>query len=276
MTNVMDQVRPPAAAAPGRTPAGVRALWKVVAAVFVVAGIGWGTFSVVTVLAHEERVETSSYPAAALRSIDVSNSSGSVRIIATDGDTIDVRAEISEGLRATGERQEVIGDVLELRGTCPNVGSDWCRVSYTISVPRSLDVVVDADDGSVEVTGTAGAVDLDTDNGSVEVSGLTGEFRASNDNGRIEASGLRSPIVEADTDNGRVSLQFVAAPTRVVASTDNGSVEVVVPDDGEHYDLDMETGNGSRDQDVLIDSSSSRSIFIRSDNGSVAARTATS
>ena len=39
-----------------------------------------------------------------------------------------------------------------------------------------------------------------------------------------------------------------------MATSDNGSVEVVVPDDGEAYALDMSTDNGSENQDIRVDS----------------------
>ena len=166
--------------------------WKVFAAVLVVAGLAWGTYNVVVVLAHEERVETESFPAASLTAIDVRNSAGSVRVVATDGETVDVRAEISDGLRSTGERREVVGDVLELRGSCPNIGSDWCRVSYEISMPRTMALDrprrrrVDRRrraqrDRSTSTATTArsrcvassGALRLSTDNGRIEGTDLT-------------------------------------------------------------------------------------------------------
>ncbi len=180
-----------------RTPSGVRGLWKVFAAIMVLGAFVSGTFQIVTLLAHEERTEESSYPAAGIARIDVSNSTGSVRIVGTETDTIAVTAEISDGFRATGESQEVVGDTLELRGTCPNFGSDWCRVTYEIRVPAALDVHVDTDDGSIALDG------------------LTGSLQATNDNGRIEGTNLRSETATADTENGRIELTFVAAPSNV-------------------------------------------------------------
>ena len=259
--------------APQRSRSGVRGLWKVFAALMVIGAFVSGTFQIVTLLAHEERTVETSYPAAGITGIDVATATGSVRVVATEGDAIEVTAEISEGFRSTGEFQEVVGDTLELRGTCPNFGSDWCRVSYEISLPASLDVRIDADDGSVDVIGVAGDVDVDNDDGSIELTGLDGTLTASNDDGRIVGEDLRSANVTADTDDGRVSLTFAAAPTSVVATSNNGSVTVVVPDDGEAYRLDMQTDNGSRDEAVRTDPSSPRSIVIRTDNGSVAART---
>jgi hypothetical protein len=248
--------------------------WKVFAAVFVVVGLVWGAYNVVVLLAHSTRTENESFPAAGLTAIDVDNSAGSVQVVATDGDTVEVVAKISEGLRATGESREVVGDVLELRGTCPNFGSDWCRVRYEIRAPRSLALTIDADNGSVDLSGFEGPVDVDSDNGSIEVDSLSGPARLSTDNGRIEGRDLRTPTVTADSDNGRVTLMFAAAPTTVVATSDNGSVEVVVPDDGEAYNLELSTDNGSRNQDILVDPSSPRTIRVDTDNGDATARTA--
>ena len=259
---------------PPRRNRAVRILWLIFGAVLFVGALTWGAYEVVSIVSHEERTEINTYPAAGLTTVDVGNRSGSVRVVATDGDEVVVRAEISEGLRATGERHEVVGDVLELRATCPNFGSDWCGVSYELQVPRDLALVVRADDGSVDVTGMTGVVDINADNGSVELTGLSGTIRASTDNGGVEGFDLRSPAVTVDSDNGSVSLEFTEAPTTVVATTDNGSVEVVVPADGAAYRVDVQSDDGSETDEVLEDPASPRSITIRTDNGSATARTA--
>jgi hypothetical protein len=266
----------PGATPPARTPSGVRVLWKLFALVLVVPGIAWGAYNVVTVLAHEERVETSTYPAAGLTSIDVHSAAGSVRIVGSERSTIDVRAEISEGLRSTGERQEVVGDQLQLRSSCPSIGSDWCRVDYEIAVPRGLAISIRANTGRVTVTDTTGTVEIDNDDGTVELIGLSGAIRATTDNGGIRASDLTSSTVGVDTDNGSVSLEFAAAPTTVTATTDNGSVEVVVPADGEAYRLVISTDNGGQTAEIPTDPTSPRSITLGTDNGHVTARTTAS
>ena len=159
-----------------------------------------------------------------------------MRITTTDADEVVVRARISEGLRRTGEEQQVVGDTLQLRASCPNFGSNWCAVDYTLEVPRHLALVIRTDDGP------------------------------------IEGSDLRSATVDADADHGRVSLAFAVPPEAVRATTDHGSVEVVVPDDGTAYRLDVETDHGERVEDVPIDSSSARSITIRTDHGDASVR----
>ena len=160
MTNLIDS-RPTGPAAPlpppgppprptRRTPAAVRVLWKVFAGILIAAALVWGPYSVVTLLAHEERVENSSYPAADIARVELASENGSVDVIGADVTTIEVRAEISDGLRKTGESQEVVGDTLFLRSTCPNFGSDFCWVNYEIRVPRDMELDISNDNGSID------------------------------------------------------------------------------------------------------------------------------
>lgn len=249
-------------------------LWRILAGVLVVAGLLWGTYNVITLLAHEERVETERFAADDVEHLAVDTANGSVTIVAADTDEISVRADISEGLRSTGERRAIVDGVLELRATCPAIGSMFCSVDYEVRLPRDVPITVHADNGRIEVTGSEAAVRLDGDNGTLELSDLSGPLDVSTDNGRVEGRGLRSERVRADSDNGRVVLEFATAPSHVEATTDNGSVEVVVPDDGEAYQVTINTDNGSENLDVRTDPASTRMLILDSDNGSVTARTA--
>ncbi len=259
---------------PRRTPAGVRFLWKLFAAILVLGTITWGPYQLVTLLAHEERVEEQTFPAAGLATLQVGGSSGSITITGSDTESVHVRAEISDGLRHTGESREVVGDTLQLHNTCPNFGSDWCHVNYEISVPRRLAVVVNSDDGSVDLSGTTGPVNIQTDNGAVDLADLTGDVRVASDNGRVTAARLRSQTATADTDNGRLTLEFAVAPTNVVATADNGRITVVVPNDDTAYRVETETDSGSENVSVPTDGASTRTITARTDNGSITIRPA--
>lgn len=283
MTNLID-ARPTGPAAPlppprpaprrtRRSPYGVRVLWKVFAGLLVVSALVWGPYQVVTLLAHDERVETETFPAAGIVRLEIDGSSGSVDVEASDRDTIEVRVEISDGLRRTGESREVVGDTLQLHSACPNFGSDFCWVDYQVRVPRGLELLVDGDNGSINVTGSDAPITIDGDNGSIRLSDVSGPLQLATDNGRVEATRLRSSTVTADADNGRVQLEFAAAPTTVVATSNNGRVEVVVPNDGTAYRVDVRSNNGSENVDVPTDPTSGRSITLRTNNGSATART---
>ena len=50
--------------------------------------------------------------------------------------------------------------------------------------PPTSRVVVDSDDGRVDVSGIDGPVDVDTDNGSIELADLSGAVQRATDNGR--------------------------------------------------------------------------------------------
>ena len=247
--------------------------WLAVGGVLAVGSVGWAGFNIVTVLAHEERTEVKQYDVADVMVIDVENSSGPVTIEGSAGlDEITVTAHISDGLRETGESQQLVDGRLELRGSCPNIGSDWCEVEYTIQVPRDIEVVAATDNGKLEVRGVDGTVDLSADNGGVEVDDVTGDMTVGSDNGSINASGLTSDSVTAETDNGSLTIELLEPPTVVDARSDNGSVEVILPDTEDLYALDISTDNGEVSRNIRTDPESSRRITIETDNGDATVR----
>jgi DUF4097 and DUF4098 domain-containing protein YvlB len=247
--------------------------WRAVGGVLALGTVAWGGFNTVTLLAHEERMEITRYDASSVRAIDVENSAGSVTIEGSaERDEITVTARISEGLRETGERQSVIDGRLELRASCPLLGGDWCRVSYRIEVPADVAVRVDTDNGRIELRGIDGPVDLDADNGRVEVVDVAGDLSVAGDNGSITATELRSDSVVAETDNGSLTLEFAESPESVDARSDNGNVEVILPNTPDDYNLDISTDNGEESRDIRHDPTSTRRITIETDNGNATAR----
>jgi hypothetical protein len=247
--------------------------WRVVGGVLAIGTVGWGAFNVVEVLAHGERTEVTTYDAADVRVIDVRNSAGSVTIEgSSERDEVTVTARISDGLRETGESQQLVDGRLELRGSCPLIGGTWCDVDFTVEVPSDVEVRVDADHGRVRVTQIDGPLDLDTDNGSIEVADVGGRVTVRTDNGSIDASGLRVDTVTAAADNGSILLEFVEPPQTVEARSDNGNVEVVLPDTEDFYNLDMSTDNGEETREIRTDPTSPRRITIETDNGDAIVR----
>ena len=90
--------------------------------------------------------------------------------------------------------------------------------------------------------------------------------------GSVIGTGLRSAAVDADSDNGSVRLTFAEPPRNVEATTDNGSVEVVVPDDDTTYLVDIDSQHGSTDIGVRTDPDSDRLVRGRTQNGNVTVR----
>lgn len=221
-------------------------------------------------LAHEERTTTTEHSAQGVRAVDVRVENGAITVVGTTDDTIRVTARISDGLRATGESQTVVGDVLELRGGCPVVFTSFCNVAYTVEVPADLAVTARTNNDDITIDGVLGTIDARSGNGRVEVRGAgTQPLRLGTDNGRVVGIDLRSASVDASSDNGTVELSFRDAPDHVRASTDNGSVRIAIPDDGGSYLVEVDTDNGSASAPIRTDPNATRTITGRSDNGDV-------
>lgn len=250
----------------------VRLAWLIPGGLLAIASLLWGTFNVLSVLAHEEHSTTTSFAADGVASLHVATENGSVRIDTGDVSTIIVTADISSGWKESEVDQQVVDGVLRLRGTCPWIGSPWCSVDFTVTVPPDRSVVVDGSNGAITVRNTTGAVDVDNENGSITLDGLTGRIRVASDNGSITGRRLTSAIVDANTDNGRVDLSFAEPPDSVTGRTSNGRIEIAVPDTDVAYRVDMRTANGSTDNGVRTDPVSDHIVDLQSDNGSIIVR----
>jgi hypothetical protein len=293
MTTTIDDrttTRPVPDRADASRPARGRALWVACGSVLLVAALAWGTFSVVELLAHEERTERFVVPAAGLTRLDVDNDAGSVRIVGTDGDEISVEADVSVGVRDTGFSHEVVDSTLQLSGSCPIIGSRWCGVSYRIEVPRRLDievtsddgrvdvrnidggVVIDSDEGRVDVRNVDGDVVIDSDDGRVELIDVAGTIEVDGNNGRIVGRDLSGTVVDVSTDNGGIDLEFTAAPDRVRANGDNGSIDIAVPRIDEGYSVIADTENDESNVEVDDNPESPHIIAVETDNGSITVR----
>ena len=267
MTPMTEPILSRAQAAPPSR--GVRLAWLIPGAILAVAALGWGTYNVLTLLAHEERTERAVFAADEVRSIDIANENGFVHVTGADTDEIVVTAEISDGWTSTDVGMHVVDGVLEVRGSCSVLGNPWCSSDFTVVVPADLPVRVDASNGSVEASGLHGSVDLDTDNGHIEFADVSGTIKVTNDNGRIVGRRIGASTVAASTDNGRIELTFAEPPDDVRARSRNGRIEVAVPDDEVIYRVELATGNGSQHIGVRTDPASPHTIDLATRNGSV-------
>lgn len=251
----------------------VRTAWKILGSLFAGLLLLFGTMQVAVALAHEEYTDTDSFDVADVAVVDIHNSAGSVRVSPAppEADTIEVVAEVSDGLRETGHSEELDDDRLMLRASCPIFGSHFCDVDYVLQVPAEVQLVVRAKD-TVTVSDMAGGVDLESTN-SVEVAGLTGPARLRAVDGSVRATDLRSDVVDASTISGAVIVDFDRAPRSVRAENIDGDVEVIVPNDPEvAYRVDASTVDGDTSTDILNGPQGDRSIVARTISGDVRIR----
>ena len=235
--------------------------------------LGMGTVQAVAQLAHEEETIVRRLDGADVRTVDIDNGAGSVRVVGTPGDEVTIRARVSHGLRSTGHDERLEGDRLVLDASCPLFASNFCSVSYTVEVPQGVSVRIHAE-ASIRVADIAGDVVADTSNGRIQADRIGGDVRLDSANGRVVGTDLESATAHAASDNGAVELEFLEPPRTVVADSDNGSVEVVLPDTPDDYILDTSSDNGGlfRMPRRRRDPDSERTVTASSDNGDVTVR----
>jgi DUF4097 and DUF4098 domain-containing protein YvlB len=245
-----------------------RGWWRAlgsVAAVFILAMV---VLQLLSLFARSTETVRSVHPVDRVDGLEVLAANGDVRISAVDRDDVLVVAEVSHGLAHTRTEVEVVDGMLTASEDCPILVGD-CRVDYRIEVPSDLRVKIDAGNGSVAARSLGGAATLRSSNGDIDAVGLRGPARLESDNGDVRAEALETTEVEARSSNGEVLVDLQAVPTRAVAESDNGDVELRVPRSEDAYDLDLGTDNGSEFGQLRTDPDSDRTLVVRSDNGDV-------
>lgn len=247
-------------------------LWIIVGSLLTVAALGFGTYSVVNHVAHEEVTETATFSADGLTQVRLHNETGRVEIVGDDVDEVSLVAEVSHGLRRTVTHADVEGDTLVVDMDCPTGIPVWCSVDYRLVVPSDLDVEVRNENGHLTLQDLDGDVKAHGDNGAVELARLSGDVDVETFNGSVRAGGLTASTVRAESRHGSVRVSFAEAPTDVTVRTRDGAVEVVVPDDDAAYDVEVDTFVGDTDSSVRIDPNSDRTITATTRHGSVTVR----
>ena len=168
---------------------------------------------------------------------------GGIRVLAWDGDSVRVTARIQSSAETQKSAEALLAGV-RVMADGRRVSADGPRrlddherwsVSYLVMVPRHFDLTLDANNGSLGVTGVDGKLELRTTNGSVALNDVGGD-------------------VHAHTQNGSLNVQLVGKRwdgRGLDAETQNGSVRLSLP---EGYAALLETGtvNGRINTDFPI------------------------
>jgi hypothetical protein len=176
--------------------------------------------------------------------------------------------------------QSVSGGHLSLGD--PECASSDCSVSFAVTVPADVTVIVTTEGGSIGVSGVAGA-NLDsgggpvrateiggplivgTGGGPLRLTGLTGPLNADTDGGSVAARGVASAIATVSTGSADATMVFSAAPDSVTVNTDGGSARLAVP--GGPYALTADSDGGQESIGILTSPAAHRSITIMSYGG---------
>lgn len=249
---------------------GLRRAWLAVACLAALPMLAVGVMQAASVLAHEERTEVVTVDAAGIDRVEIDNRRGTTTVVGVEGAReITVRARISEGLRSTGHRVFERDGTLFVDGSCPLFGSEWCGVDYAVEVPADLYVDVFGAQ-AITVSDVSGGLRAHSVAASVSLARVGGDVDIQSDQGRLEATDLTAEEVRADADQGRVALRFAESPDAVDVQADQGSVEIVLPDDeGVSYATSTEADQGTVGNAIRTDPGSDRSITVEADQGSI-------
>lgn len=222
--------------------------------------------------------------------VRIDSDSGDIQVVGADTDRVSVQERLSytKKNKPRTEHSTVNGEIV-LRYKCPNkftIGFSECGVTYRVQVPRRMAVGMDTGSGGLRVSGVQGAVRASTDSGSIDardlrsnlhantgsggvrINNVGGAVEASTDSGSIDANGLSGPNVTAKTGSGGVRLRFAAAPTKVDAKTDSGSVRLWLPAD-QKYKVTAKTDAGEVDNQLGNLDTSTRLIEARTGSGGI-------
>jgi hypothetical protein len=247
-----------------------RLAWLVPGSLLSVGVLAWGTLSIVDLMAHErEHVHTViTTPVATL---DI-RTDGPLTVIGSDAAATTVEATVSRGLIAGSHAETLQGNRLVVRSHCPPVLSTWCQVNYTITVPRTVTVVVTNSGGDTGITGVRGGVDASSSGGGLRLDDVAGALRLRSSGGGIAATALTAATVDASSSGGGVRLSFAAPPTAVDARSSGGGVTVEVPDTPETYRVNASSSGGGVDTSIRTDPTSPRTISVSSSGGGITVR----
>lgn len=236
--------------------------------VIAVASIAWATFAALTVSARQEASDSASY--SGIQSITVDTDDGDVAITPATGEATRIEQKVQWSFRRPTVNVAHNGDQLIIRSHCPFQLVWSCSVHLTVELPPSTSVDVHTGSGNIAVAGLTAGATLSTSDGNVKATGVAGNLTMRSSNGSVTATDARSEHIDASSRDGGVRVDLASSPTDVRATSSNGNVTVLVPDQpGVAYQVDSHSGNGSQTVAVRTDPSSPRHITARSSDGDV-------
>jgi hypothetical protein len=262
---------PPSNPASPRRDGGLRTSLRILAVGLSVLMVGWGAFTVASLLARVTDHRSTTYEG--VRALDIDLGFESVEIVGSaDATSVSMTRSYTWSLAKPSITNRLDGDLLSIGSSCPFSVGLGCSGHVRLVVPKDLEVQVHNSDGSVTLRDLDGPIDLSTSDGRINASNLTGQVKLHSDDGSMTATGLRSDTVEVTTSDGSVRLSFAVAPSSVTAHTSDGSVEVAVPADGTAYQVTATTNDGHKDVSVPTDPSSTHRMTLSTSDGSIRVR----
>jgi DUF4097 and DUF4098 domain-containing protein YvlB len=179
-------------------------------------------------------------PAGAVLRVD-SRPNGGVRLTGSDQAAIAGSARIQASADSEAEarelaaavRIETTGGTIRTEGPKSGDGRSW-SVSFVLSVPRVINLEVDAVNGPIAIEGVNGQMRVTTVNGPLTLRDVGGDVQAKTTNGPLDivlgGSSWEGAGLEARTNNGPLRVQMPEIySAQIDVGTVNGRLAVDVP-----------------------------------------------
>ncbi len=154
---------------------------------------------------------------------------GGISITGEDRSDVLIRACVQAwGSSEEGARTSVgnirIGTVGTIKAESSAADKNW-SVSYQISVPRSSDLNLTANNGGISISGVDGTSEFTTKNGGIKISNLSGNVKGRTTNGGVKVmlsgTSWRGTGLDVQTTNGGVKISM---PANFAALVETGTV----------------------------------------------------
>lgn len=182
--------------------------------------------------------------------LDVTTRSGAIAVTGTDAADCCLEARIVAYAPTEQEAQdlaeqvqiveEAAGGTLKIRSHEPALTNNRSiSVSYTISVPRRMNVRCDSNYGSLDVSNIGGRLDGKSGNGSIKARDIQGPADLDTNYGAIECRNVVGQSISLRSNNGSITAAGLRGST--TAETSYGAISCEDFADG---DLKLKSGNG--------------------------------
>lgn len=194
------------------------------------------------------------------------------------GDVTIASTGASEGVRGSVESRWSEGTpevlhyvqegVLHIIGRCDTFALT-CRTDVMLEVDASVGVGVSTGRGAMVVSGVNGDVEGVIDDGPIDLMDVGGVVFVETGNGAIRGSGLTGAVIDARTDSGTVELHLLTRPERLVARTEAGDVNLLVPAGTYRIQAAAPSGELVLGDDLQDDAASAFVIVAQTQNGNI-------
>ncbi|MCB9778595.1 MAG: DUF4097 family beta strand repeat protein [Alphaproteobacteria bacterium] len=203
--------------------------------------------------------------------VRVRSDAGDIRFDGRDGaDATELTITHEYGREPAVVRTELSGGVLDIDVDCTTIVTP-CRAHLDLVLPPDVDLDVDTRAGNVGARDIDGQAILITGAGDLRVEYLSGALYADTSAGDIDGVGLTGRDIEASSGAGRLDLQTLAPPARLIAESGAGDISLRVPSGTYAVSTDTSAGDitvsGITDEDdaddVIVADTRAGDIYIQ-------------